>query len=192
MKRGLVALVAVGFVVAAISIGRAHSGDDVPREANPSSSTAADVAKDFDRDLTTEQTKRQSEQVLQAQEDIRKQVAEMAKGGSHTLIVTIREEHPGDVWVAGKVAGKPACVTPPKKVPSYITVSAGVDGSYLVTKTAPLEANLLKGGACQATLQLFVHPLNRYTISVAGAGHDKFDRVLVRIASAPQEVTIVG
>lgn len=194
MKRALIACVAVGFVVAAISIARGHTGESQHSEAQAPATTSApaDVSRPFDRELTTEQIKKQADQVLQAQEDIAKDVAELANDSAHSLIVTIREERPGKVWVVGKVDGKPACVTPSKKVPTYINVKAGIDGTYLVSKTAPLEATLLKSGACRATLELFVHPLSRYEITVAGAGQDTFDPVKVARAEKPQRVTLVG
>ncbi len=177
MKRALIALVTVGFVVAAISIARANSGEDDAPKANPSEG-AQRVAE-------------QSEQVLRAQEELRKDVEEYAEGRTHTLVVTIREERPGDVWVVGKVDGKPTCVTPPKDVPTYVTAAPLRVDMELQTKVVPLEAALLKGGACQASIELFVPLLDGYLVTVSGAGHDSIGLAKVGHATAPQKVTIV-
>ena len=194
MKRALLACVAVGFVVAAISIARGHTGQSQPFEAQAPSTTTtpADVSRPFDRELTTEQIKKQADQVLRAQEDIAKDVAELANDSAHSLIVTIREESPGDLWALGRSAGKPACVRPSQDVSASIKVTAGVDGSYVVTKLVPSKARLLKDGACQATLKLFVHPHDLYAITVEGAGGSTFDPVKVSNGDEPQKVTIVG
>ena len=114
MKRALIALVAVGFVVTAISIARANSGDEEP------SAKPADVSRKLDRDITKDQTKQQAEQVLKAQEELERDVDEFAKAQSHTLIVTIREEQPGTLWVVGKADGKPACVPPPNDAAAFV------------------------------------------------------------------------
>lgn len=186
MKRALIALVAVGFVVAAISIARAHSGDE-PVKAN------IDVSRRLDRNVIKEQTKQQAEQLKRAQEDLKKQVDEFENEQSHTFVVTVREERPGAVWVVGEVDGKPACVTPSKDAPTMIAVSvADIPDAALTSKVAPLEATLLKSGACEASLELFVPQMETYEITVAGPGHSKFDPVRVRKGDQPQKVTIVG
>ena len=189
MKRALIALVAVGFVVAAVSIGRAHSGDDAPSKAEP-----VDVSRKLDRDVTKEQTKRQSEQVLKAQEELKEKVDEFASEQSHTFVVTVREETPGAVWVVGKVDGKPACVTPSKGAPTMVEVHVAdiPDESELTSKVAPLEATLLGSGACEASLKLFVPRMEKYEITVVGPGHGKFDPVRVRKDGEPQKVALVG
>lgn len=192
MKRALVALVAVGFVVVAVSIARGHTGESQPSEAQATTRTPADVSKNFDRELMTEQIEHQADQVLRAQGELNKQVDAHTRGGSHTLVVTIREERPGDVWVPGKVAGKPACVTPPKDYATFINVTAGVDGIHLVSKTVPLEATLLDSGACQTTLEIHVHPLSRYVLTMSGPGNGGFEPVAVRHSGSLQRVTVVG
>ena len=188
MKRALIALVTVGFVVAAISVAKAHSGDDEP------SAKSVDVSRKLDREVTKEQTKQQAEQVLKAQDELKNDVDEFAANArSHTLIVTVREELPGAVWVVGKVDGKPACVTPSKDAPTMIKVfAAGIPDAELTSKVAPLEAELLRSGACEASLELFVPQMERYEIAVAGPGGGKFGRTPVRKDGQPQTVALVG
>lgn len=189
MKRALIACVAVGFVVAVISIARGHTGQSQPSEAT--TSTSADVSRPFDRELTTEQIKKQADQVLQAQADIAKDVAELANDSAHSLIVTIREERPGKVWVVGKIDGKPACVTPPKDIPTYVEVTPMGTDMQLASHAVPTEATLLKSGACRASIELFVPLLDGYQIKVARPGHP-FGLAKVARAERPQRVTIVG
>lgn len=186
MKRALIALVAVGFVVAAISIARDHSGDDEPAKAKP-----VDVSRKLERDLTTEQVKQQSEQVRKAQADLAEKVKEFSEDvRSRPLAITIREEHPGEVWVYGKVDGKPACVTPPKDDPTYLTVT-GSDGP-LQTEVVPLEAKRLESGACETTIKAYLSRQDWYKISIKGAGHGTFSPIKVAFSDEPQKVTIVG
>lgn len=185
MKRALIALVAVGFVVAAISIARANSGEDTP-EAKPS-----DTSRQFDRELTTKQIKQQADQLHRAQAELARKVRAEADAHSHTLVVTIREEHPGDVWVTGKVDGKPACVTPPRDSPTYIRVSALPADVKLAIEVVPLEAELLKSGACQASVELFVPRVDGYEITVSRPGHP-FGLARVGHDGQSQKVTIVG
>jgi hypothetical protein len=194
MKRAMIALAVVGFAVAAIGIARANSGADTPvAKPSPTDESRVDKSREFDRELTAGQIQAQADQTLKAQQELARKVAEEADMGSHTLVVTIREESPGAVWVVGKVDGDPACVTPPKDTPTYVVVSvAGIPGSELTSKLAPLEAKLLKSGACEATLELFVPQMDRYEITVTGAGHGTFDPVRVRSKDQPQKVTIVG
>jgi hypothetical protein len=114
---------------------------------------------------------------------------------SRTLVVTIREERPGAVWIVEKGAGKRACVTPDKDSPTLIEVSvAGIPDSKMTSKAAPLAAKLLKSGACEASLDLFVPQITefKYEVTVAGPGHRKFDPVRVREDGEPQRVTVVG
>jgi hypothetical protein len=185
MKRALIALVAVGFVVAAISIARANSGAEEP------SAKPADVSRELARDLITEQTEQQAEQVLRAQEELRKDVDEFANAQSHTLIITIREERPGTVWVVGKVDGEPACVTPPKDAPTYVEVAPLRADVKLDSKVVPLEAKLLTSGACRASIELFVPQQDGYQITVSAPGHGSIGGVKVGHAIAPQKVTVV-
>jgi Ni/Co efflux regulator RcnB len=184
MKRALIALAAVAFVAAAISVARANSGEDTPK-AEPTSAT--------NRDLVKQQTKAQAEEVMKAQADLAEKVAQDNRAqGQQTLVITIREESPGEVWVAGKVDGKPACVTPPKKDPTFVEVTADQDGPTLKSETAPLEAALLKNGACEAVLELFVPDTRRYRVTIGGAGKASFKPVDVQNADHPIKVTIVG
>lgn len=174
MKRALIAFVVCGFVVAAIGIARENTGADVPPEMQSSASdTPPDDADQLDPP------------------DIETPVAD-ATEGSHVLLVTIREERPGDVWVRGRVAGKPACVTPARGVLTWVNVTAGFDASYVVARVVPAEARLMPNGACQATLKLLVHPMAGYEIAVAGPGHRTFDLVKVAHGGEPQKVTLVG
>lgn len=189
MKRALIALVAVGFVVVAISIARANSGDEEPTATTDKSGT--DRSFEFDRDDIEHQTKQQAEQVQRAQEELKRDVEEFASGQSHTLIVTIREERPGTVWVVGKVDGQPACVTPPKDAPSFVEVAPLRANVKLDSKAVPPEAKLLNSGACQASVELFVPRLDGYQITVSAAGHGSIGGVKVGHATAPQKVTVV-
>lgn len=191
MKRILMALAATAFVVAAIGIARANSGDSETPTAAPSATSPADISRD--RALTTEQVGEQSEQALKAQADLAARVRDAADT-SQTLIVTIRENTPGEVWIKGRVDGKPACVTPPKHVPTYVTAyAAGVNDASLAGATmVPLEAELLRSGACQATVELFVPQLTTYEVSIRGAGKGTFDPIVVRKAGAAQKVTLAG
>lgn len=184
MKRVLITLAGVAFVVAAISIARANSGDDTPK-AEPTSAT--------NRDLVKQQTKAQAEELTKAQAHLAEKMAQDTRAqGQQTLIVTMREESPGQVWVPGRVDGKPACVTPPKRDPTFVEVTAGQDGPTLKSETAPLEAALLKNGACEAVLELFVPETRRYRVTIGGAGKASFKPVDVQNADHPVTVTFVG
>jgi hypothetical protein len=182
MKRALIALAAVAFVVAAISIARANSGDDTPK---------ADPTSVANRDVVEEQTKAQSEEVMEAQARLAEKLAQDARAqGQQTLVITIREESPGEVWVAGRVDGEPACVTPPKKDPTFVEVMAGRDGPTLESETAPLDAVLLKSGACEAVLELFVPDTKQYRVTIGGAGKASFKPVDVPNSDHLIKVTI--
>jgi hypothetical protein len=186
MKRALIALVAVGFVVAAVTIARANSGDDEPSRAKP-----IDVSRKLARDVTREQTKQQADQVLKAQAELAEKVNEFSEDvRSRPLTITVREERPGDVWVYGEVAGKPACVTPPTDVPTYLTLT-GSDGP-LQTEVVPLEAKRLENGACETTIKAYLPRQDWYEVSIKGAGHGTFSPVKVEFSDQPQKVTIVG
>jgi len=189
MKRSLIALAATAFVVAAIGIARANSGDSgAPTAAQ---TTPADIARD--RAQTTGQVAGQSEQVLKAQADLAARVRDAADTSTHTLVVTIREDTPGKIWTSGTIQGKPACVTPPKSVPSYVAVYAeGVHEASLANAMVPLEAELLKSGACQATVELFVPQVKTYEVSIRGTGMGRFGPVLVRKAGTSQKVILAG
>ncbi len=181
MKRALIALVAVAFVVVAINVARANSGEDDAPKAKPSTSTANPEVE--------QQTREQSEEVLKAHAALAEKVAEQARAnGQQTLVVTLREENPGDVWVAEESA----CVTPPKMDPTYIEVTAGKDGPTLKSETAPLEAALLKNGACEASLEIFVPDTKHYRVTIGGAGRGEFEPADVRNADHPIKVTIAG
>lgn len=184
MKRALIALAAVAFVVAAINIARANSGEDIPK-AEPTSAT--------NRDLVKQQTKAQSEQVKKAQADLAEKVAEAKRAnGRQRLVVTLREEVPGDVWTAGRASAKPSCVTPPKMEPTYIEVTAGRTGPAVASELAPLEASLLRSGACEATLEMFVPDVRQYRVTIGGAGKGKFDPADIQNADHSIKVTIAG
>lgn len=184
MKRALIALVAVGFVVVAISIARANSGDDTPKAEPTSAST---------RDAVDGQVQAQADQVTEAQADLAERVAEEERpNGKQTLVVTLREEVPGNVWIIGKIDGKPACVTPPKKDPTYIEVTAGKAGPAVAGEIAPLEATLLRSGACEASLEIFVPDTKAYRVTIGGAGKTSFEPADVRNADHPLKVTIAG
>jgi hypothetical protein len=184
MKRALIALVAVGFVVAAINIARANSGEDTPKAESTSASP---------RDAVAEQVQEQAEQLTQAQADIAEKVAEEKRAnGRQTLVVTLRERVPGAVWTVGKVDGKPACVTSPKNVPTYIEVTAGKTGPAIAGETAPLEATLLRGGACEASLEIFVPDVKHYRVTIGGDARGKFVPVDVQNANHPLKVTVAG
>ncbi len=177
MKRALIALVAAGFVVAAISVARANSGENEPRHHR--SAVASEAA-------------RQAEQVLRAQEELRKNVEEYADGRTHTLVVAIREERPGKVWILGKVDGKAVCVTPPGNAPTYVHVTPLRDDLPLATEVAPVEVTLLKNGACQAKVELIVPQRDGYQVTVVTANRrNSFGGVKVAHARAPQKVTIL-
>ena len=191
MKRSLIALAATAFVVAAIGIARANSGDLGAPTATATRTTPADISRD--RAQTTEQAAGQSEQVLKAQADLAARVRDAADTSTHTLVVTIREDTPGKIWTSGTIEGKPACVTPPKSVPSYVAVYAeGVHEASLANAMVPLEAELLKSGACQATVELFVPQVKTYEVSIRGTGMGGFGPVLVRKAGSSQRVNLAG
>ena len=190
MKRVLIALVAIAFVVAAIGIARDHAGEDIPA-AKPSATddSRVDVTRPFDRELTTDQIKQQSEQLLRAQEDLKSRMDEYLNGESHTLIVTIREERPGRVWIVAKVNGKPVCVTPPQDAPTYVLVTPLGADLPLATEVAPVEATLLKNGACQVRVELVVPRQGGYQITVVTADRNSFGGIKVGHEGEPQKVT---
>jgi hypothetical protein len=185
MKRVLIALVAVGFVVVAIGIARANSGDENEPKAKSSTSTANPEVK--------EQVQAQAEQVLKAQADLAEKVAEDKRAnGRQSVVVTLREEVPGQVWIVGKIDGKPACVTPPKRDPTFIEVTAGKTGTAVASELAPLEASLLRSGACEASLEIFVPDVRQYRVTIGGDARDSFDPADLQNADHPLKVTIVG
>lgn len=186
MKRALIALVAVGFVVAAISIARANSGDDEPTKAS------IDVSRKLDRDVTKEQTTQPAEQVLKAQADLAAKVAEDARTrGRQSIIVSLREVDPGDVWTITSVAGKSTCGIHDENV-TYVEVTAGQTGPLLASEVAPAEATLLSSGACEGTLEIFVPDASQYRITIGGAAKREFEPVDVLNSDRPVKVTIVG
>lgn len=193
MKRALLTIIVIGVVAAAIGIVRSNSDDSRAAKPSATNDSHVDVTRAFDRELTTDQIKQQAEQSLRAQADLAAKVKDASKAGSHTLVVTIREESPGDVWVVRKIGGKSACVTPPKTTATYVRVSyAGDAPSRLRTTVTPEEAQLLTSGACEAHLELFVPSVSTYKVAVVGTGQSKFDPVRIRRDGNSQKVTVVG
>jgi len=185
MKRVLIALVAVGFVVVAIGIARANSGDENEPKAKSSTSTANPDVK--------EQVKAQAEQVMKAQSDLAEKVAEDKRAnGRQTIDVTLREEVPGDVWRVKTTDGKRTCVIPSALAMTFIDVTDGQTGSTLTSDHAPLEATLLKSGACEASLEIFVPDVRQYRVTIGGDARDSFDPADLQNADHPLKVTIVG
>lgn len=82
MKRIVTAVVGAGLVVAAVGVARAISGEDSTPDAQaPTSSPTqpVDVSREFDPDLAKEQIKKQSEQLRQAQTQMKEKVDELAR-----------------------------------------------------------------------------------------------------------------
>jgi len=159
MKRTC-ALLAVTLLVVAIIVGQQRwSSDDAP--ASPASRSTSGLGGE----LSTEGL-RQAEQLLNALADLRADTA--AYADRHKLVVTIRDEVPLEVW---KLDGE-RCTMVDRSLPTTVEVGGSESAWPIAAQGVPVEAKLLKGGACEATMTIAVDDAPRYDVRLMLKGRD--------------------